>query len=159
MDNLLTILNALILGATGLVALVSIRATKRKTNAEAAQGEATAADQLTATALKLLEPLQESIAKLEAKVEAQAAELAQTKLDLAEALRQLAEMQKVEEYLRGRLHEKDKEIASLKKSHELDLKHKRQEIDGLRGRVLHLEEVCKRAGINGDDWNDDEEVT
>jgi chromosome segregation ATPase len=86
------------------------------------------------------------------------AELAATKLGLAEALRQLAEMQKVEEYLRGRLHEKDKEIAQLKKEQEVDLKRKRLEIDRLRSRVQHLEEVCRRAGINGEPGCEDEEV-
>lgn len=81
-------------------------------------------------------------------------ELAQVKLDLAEAKQQLAqalldmaEMQKVEEYLRASLHEKDQELRLVRRT----ATERQKEIEGLRGRVRHLEEVCRRAGINGDE--------
>jgi chromosome segregation ATPase len=60
-------------------------------------------------------------------------EVAALRNQYGEAVKELGEMRKLEEYLRSESKKKD-EI-----------------IEDLRGRVRHLEDVCRRAGINGDD--------
>ncbi len=67
-------------------------------------------------------------------------EVATLRTELAEARQEIREMRveltnqgKVEEYLRGVIHARDKEIETL------------------RFRVKHLEDVCRRAGINGEE--------
>jgi len=133
MEALTIFVNSAILAVSAGIGLLTWRASKRKTEAEAKTGEASAADTLTDVALKLMEPMQERITLLEAQVKVTSQELKVAKRELARALQELAEIQKVEEYLRGLIHEKDTEIATL------------------RARVRHLEEVCRRAGINGHD--------
>ncbi len=54
------------------------------------------------------------------------------RVQYTEAIAQMQEMTKVEEFLRASMHDKDKIIEDLRK------------------RVKHLEDVCRRAGINGD---------
>lgn len=68
------------------------------------------------------------------------AELVITQDKLNEALAELKELKKVETYLEGRLHEKDKELVEL-----------RAQRDVLVARVQHLEDICKRAGLNGEE--------
>ena len=147
MNEWVLAINGLFMAGTGALAWATIRTVRRKQTAEAKAGEAQAADLLTDTALKLVEPLKERIVLLESRVSVQAAELEQAKEKLAKAIAQLEEMQKVEEYLRGRLHEKDKELREVKAA----ATEKEQEIARLKARGAHLEEVCKRAGINGEE--------
>lgn len=74
----------------------------------------------------------EEVAELRVTVEYQAAEL----IRLREALTERA---KLEEYLRGEIHARDAIID-----------RRDEEIAGLRARVRHLEDLCRRAGLNGD---------
>lgn len=66
-------------------------------------------------------------------------ELRITQDKLADAVTELRELKKVETYLEGRLHEKDKELVEL-----------RAQRDVLVARVQHLEDMCQRAGLNGE---------
>ena len=68
------------------------------------------------------------------------AELLITQDKLNEAVVELKELKKVETYLEGRLHEKDKELVEL-----------RAQRDVLVARVQHLEDICHRAGLNGEE--------
>ena len=109
-------------------------------------------EEVDATVLGQFLGLTDRVATLEGTLAAVQLELAQTREELRLALIDLAEMQKVEEYLRARLHEKDKELLEMRAEAAL----KQAEIEKLRGRVKHLEDVCKRAGINGDEEADNE---
>ncbi|MHC4302626.1 MAG: hypothetical protein ACYS7Y_35650 [Planctomycetota bacterium] len=60
-------------------------------------------------------------------------EVASLRSQYGEAVKEMGEMRKLEEYLRAEGAKKD------------------ELIEDLRSRVRHLEDVCRRAGINGDD--------
>lgn len=140
MDNLATILNTIILFSTGAVAWFTIRATKRKTYAEGTLAEASAADTLTEAALKLLAPLTERITALEEEIQ--------------RLTKEITDMKKLEEFLQAEVHSRDKEIRKLtseKFANAGRIKELKAEIDMAEERICHLEDVCKRAGINGDD--------
>ncbi|UCD24743.1 MAG: hypothetical protein JSW51_02160 [Gemmatimonadota bacterium] len=133
LENLIRVAEAFaILAAIG-ISVYTLGASKRKTAAEAADSESSAAERVTGAAVKLLQPMQNRIAHLESEVR---------ELRL-----------KVEQYIRdevayqAELHEKDTRIEALRQK----LLDAREERDALRSRVEHLEDVCKRAGINGDD--------
>lgn len=129
---------ASLLLATGAI-ITAIRTKRSKT--------VTKNETVDADVLSQFLGLTDRVADLEGLVAHLQMDLAQAKLDLAQALRELAELQKVEEYLRARLHEKDKELLEVRAAAD----EKQATIDRLRERVLHLEDVCRRAGINGDE--------
>lgn len=121
-----TAFNAAVLLATASVAWFTIRATRKKLVAEATLQDMRAAEGVTDAALKLIEPLTTRIEALEAEIKR-----------LTEKIEKMSDF---EEYLQGEIHARDKEIKRL-----TDQRAK------LVARVTHLEMVCKRAGINGDD--------
>lgn len=123
-------INMLIVASTAGVAFFTVKATKRKTVAEAALGELSAAEAVTDAALKLISPLTERIEALE--------------LEIARLTEKIGQMQKLEEYLQAEIYSRDKKIRSLENKRAALVK-----------RVTHLEEVCKRAGINGQDDEDE----
>lgn len=133
MESLATLAQAFMLLATASVAVFTVRATRRKTTAEAKKEEVTAADLVTAAALKLLEPLQHRIESLEAEVKRLREEIGQYRRD--------------EAAYQAELHQKDVHIEELR----MKLFEARDERDELKERVAHLEDVCKRAGINGEE--------
>lgn len=96
-------------------------------------------EEVNENVLEKFERLVERVTRLETQLE-----LAQAQLSVA--LDELEDLKKRETYLEGRLHEKDKEVLDLRRK----LADKEGQITRLRKRILHLEEVCKRAGINGD---------
>jgi len=146
------------LGAAVTALVVAVRGQRTINSTISQSREHRVEEVVDADVLAQFLALKDSVSKLEKDLTATKADLAVTKVDLAEALRQLAEMKKVEEYLRARLHEKDKELLGIKQDHLADLASKRDEIDRLRQRVKHLEDVCKRAGINGDPIEEDEQT-
>lgn len=139
MSEIITFVNAavILIGAIGGVVLWGTN--KRKGQAEAGESEASAAEVITEAAKKLIEPLSEKIDELE-----------RTNARLEEEVRELRT--RVEQFARdevtyqAELHAKNVEIGVL----QAELSEAREERDELRGRVTHLEDVCKRAGINGD---------
>lgn len=144
MDNLITVINTAILVSTAAVAWFTIRATKRKTLAEGTLAETSAAEAVTEAALKLLNPLTTRITALEAEIKRLTDEI--------------KEMRKLEEYLQAEVYSRDKEIKKLtaeKAANAERIKHLKIEIVSAEGRIAHLEDVCKRAGINGDDLEEE----
>jgi uncharacterized coiled-coil DUF342 family protein len=67
--------------------------------------------------------------------------LAETRIELKQALIAIDEMKKIEEFLEAKVHEREKAILGLRK-----------ELAAAQLRIKHLEEVCKRAGINGEEF-------
>ena len=128
-----TILNTLILLSTAFLAWYTVRATKKKLIAEAEHQDMDAAETVTDAALKLLKPLNARIEALETEIKKLTAKI--------------EEMQKLEEYLQGEIHARDTQIKTLVRERAKNL----SKIDLLKSRVEHLEMVCKRAGINGEE--------
>lgn len=81
------------------VSLYTLRASRRKTAAEAEASEASAADRVTGAALTLLEPMRARIEQLEQKVQ---------RLEIA-----LAQARKDETFYQAELHGKELEIQTL----------------------------------------------
>lgn len=67
-------------------------------------------------------------------------EVASARAEIVELRNELGRRTELEEYLRGEIHARDKQIADLQ-----------GELDRNRDRITHLEEVVARAGINGDE--------
>lgn len=130
--NVVHLIEAFAVLAAISVSIYTLGVSKRKTAAEATNAESTAAEKVTDAALLLLEPMKIRIESLENEVR---------ELRL-----------KVEQYIRdevayqAELHAKDNRIEELR----IKLFEARDERDALGLRVEHLEDVCKRAGINGD---------
>jgi len=72
-------------------------------------------------------------------------DLGEARIELKQALLAIDEMKKIEEFLEAKVHEREKSIGAL-----------RIELAAAKLRIKHLEEVCKRAGINGKDIGDGE---
>lgn len=74
-------------------------------------------------------------------------DLKAAKLTIDQLREEIGQMRKVEEFLEAKVHEREKQIASLKAA-----------LQSARNRIEHLEMVCRRAGINGDivDADDDD---
>lgn len=89
--------------------------------------------------------LTDRMADLEGQLAALRLELKLTKDQLDATVLELKEMQKLEEYLRSKLHEKDKEVLGL----QADLASRQAAIERLKGRVQYLEEKCR--DMLGDD--------
>lgn len=140
---------SLTIAATALIALfVTKRSSTRTTTATASHAVEEVVDD---SVLGRFQELLDRITKLEV-------DLAAAKKDLAEALREIKELRRLEEYLQAKLHEKDAEVRKLEKSRAQNLaeiRRLKQALEEARGRIKHLEEVCHRAGLNGDE---DEEV-
>lgn len=102
-----------------LVAVVTVRATRKKLLAEAANTDATAASSITDAALALVGPLGERIGNLEAEVK--------------------------------RLTEMIEEMSEREAALEEDVKEREIRLKAAYKRIAHLEDVCKRAGINGEE--------
>lgn len=75
----------------------------------------------------------ERISQLEIKLEA-------ATINLDQARAEIRELQKLEVYLEGVLREREQAIDILK-----------AQLAAARDRIKHLEDVCKRAGLNGDE--------
>ena len=127
-DDMITLLSA-------VTALVAVFAWKRTYNKERSLSETVDA------------PVLDQFLKLTEKV-------TEIKLDLASARDEIAELrEQISQYIRdeaayqAELHAKDVEIEELR----AQLYAARDERDSLGERVAHLEDVCRRAGINGDE--------
>lgn len=140
LGNAIAVANALaiLVGAIGTVLFWRVR--KRNEEGAAKQKEASAADVIADAAKKLLEPLTEKVEKLEAtnkRLEKEVAEL----------------RAKVEQYIKdevayqAELHSKDTEIRVLK----VELAEAKGERNQLGQRVVHLEDVVKRAELDGEE--------
>lgn len=114
---------ALILAGAALITIFVTKKTRSISSTETVDGGV----------LEKFLTLTEKVGDLERQVGTLRAELADTQEILGQTLAELTDVKRIEEYLRGVIHEKDKELAAL------------------RQRVLHLEQVCRRAGINGND--------
>lgn len=88
----------------------------------------------------------EKIGQLEVKV-------AQQAISLDRAHTEIREMRKLEEFLQAKIHERERAIVELKARHDKEVRSLRTQLDAARKRITHLEHVCRRAGINGDDLN------
>lgn len=113
-------------------------------------------EEVNADVLSRFQELFERITKLER-------ELGETRVELKAALVQIAEMNKLEEFLEARLHEKDAEIRALKKSRTADVAMRDKEINELRSkleearmRISKLEKFCRDNNFNIDDLNPSE---
>lgn len=65
--------------------------------------------------------------------------LSNAEASLETAICEIKEMRKLEEFLQAKVHDRDKQIQAL--TNQLAL---------ARARIQHLEDVCRRAGINGE---------
>ncbi len=108
------------------------RAVAAKHEAEADDAKASAISRLQDAALKLVDPLANRIAELEQKVEELRADIHRYRED--------------ERLYQTMLEAKDRRIAELSK----EVGAANAERVELRARVQHLEDVCRRAGINGE---------
>lgn len=93
------------------VGWLTVKATRKKMEAEALQSDATAAGAVSEAAIALIAPLSQRIEDLEREVRS----------------------------LRAALEEKNNVETELT-----------EQLTLARARILHLEDVCKRAGINGE---------
>ncbi len=89
-------------------------------------------EEVDASVLAQFLGLTDRVADLEGALAALTLELAETRKELQEAVDAMAEMQKVEEYLRASLHDRDKQLEECMES-------KAAEADALRTRVRQLE--------------------
>lgn len=120
-DDALTLLLA-------IGAVVGVFVTRRSRSEETIKSEV-----VDAGVLEQFRQLFEKIGALEVQVAAQ-------KISLDMAHTEIREMRKLEEYLQATIHQRESQIIELK-----------EELVCARARIDHLELVCKRAGINGDD--------
>lgn len=141
---------ALMLAITGLVALFVTRRTSAKTQTTTK----TKTETVDADVLGKFTELFNRITKLES-------ELAETRIELGQALKEIGEMRKLEEFLQARLHEKDAEIRAMKKAHIADLDHKEEEIrhlslalDAAKKRIEKLEDACRTLGFDLEQFNE-----
>lgn len=100
----------------------------------------TTEERIDADVLSKFETLWLKISELEKVV-------AEQGFELKSAMNEIREMKKVEEYLQGKIHEREKQIKTLN-----------AQLDSARRRIRHLELVCKRAGINGEDLDNPSDV-
>lgn len=132
---------ALVTALAAVVSALKVRRTVRKSQSHSTQ------DIVDSDVLAQFLALTNRMTSLEHELAATRAELKATQAQLQSAVDRLEEMQKLEEYLRSSLHEKDKELTILK----VTCAERQEEIERLRTRVRHLEDVLHKAGLNGDD--------
>ncbi len=138
MNEYLPLLNTVVLTLLGGGGVWLWRAEKRSKGATAELTENEAAEKIKELSLGLLEPLERKIDDLRAENERLTCEV--------EGLRKKLEQYiKDEAVYQAELHAKDQRIKEL----ESKLLAARSERVDLKSRVEHLEDVCKRAGING----------
>ena len=139
MTETIALINAVVAALLAGGGVYLWRAQKREKLAGAKQSEATAIDHIAEAARNLVAPLNARIDQLEATNSRLEREVAELRL-------------KVEQYIRdevayqAELHSKNVEIRVLR----AELDEARSERDELKGRVVHLEEVVRRHGLNGD---------
>lgn len=134
------LIDALLLASTAGVAWFTIRATRRKTVAEAHLADSSAAEAVSQAALKLVEPLNKRIEVLEKEIK--------------RLTNEISEMRKLEEYLQAEIHARDTQIKTLtavRTSNATKIAQLTGALERARVRIRHLEELCKRAGLNGDE--------
>jgi len=86
----------------------------------------------------------EKITTLEAEVAAQ-------RVSLEQARAEIKEMRKLEEFLQAKVHEREQQLKEVKEQHDREVKNLRSQLKAARRRISHLEAVCRRAGINGEE--------
>lgn len=136
---------SLVVATTALVALFVTKRSRSDTHTDTKAHEVS--EVVDDSVLGQFKELFDRISNLET-------ELATTKVDLARALAEIEKMRKLEEYLQAKLHEKDQEVRKLeagRAKRDADIKRLRSELEAARKRIKHLEEVCHRAGLNGED--------
>lgn len=144
-QELLPILNTLLLILGSGVGVYFWKAERKLRFAQAESQEAeavltniSAADMIKTMAIGLLEPLNTQIEEQKDQIDRLTTEVNQLRNKLQQYI-------KDEVAYQAELHQKNKEIASLEQRLE-EIGQKREQLES---RILHLEEVCRRAGING----------
>lgn len=119
--------------AAALTALAGIFVV-RKTNVKSTTRSRELTESVDAGVLAQFKDLFERITLLESDLKA-------ARITIDELKAEVIDMRKIEEFLQAKVHERDKEIGGL-----------RAELTLARERIAHLEAVCRRAGINGDEF-------
>ena len=81
-------------------------------------------------------------------------DLDEARKELDQAIAEIHQLRQLETYLEAKVHEREKEVRLLREERvELLAEHVRLRVElaEAKERIAHLEAVCKRAGINGDD--------
>lgn len=110
-----------------VTALVAIFVTKKTSSATFAREET-----VDAGVLAQFKELFERLVRVEAELEA-------ATLTITQLAAEIKAMHKLEEFLQAKIHEREGQIKSL-----------RTALSKAQKRIEHLEQVCRRAGINGD---------
>lgn len=117
---------SLLLAVAALLGVVWVKRTKSETSAESASTSASVTATIDSDVLGRFLVLTEEVTSLRVQLQAATERIGKLEHDIQERT-------KLEEYLRGEIHARDEQIRELK------------------GRVRHLEDVCRRAGINGEE--------
>lgn len=117
---------ALLVAVTALVAIFVTKKTSLQTLARE--------EKVDAGVLAQFKELFERLVRVEAELEA-------ATLTVDRLAKEIKEMHKLEEFLQAKIHEREGQIKAL-----------RTELVKARKRIEHLEQVCRRAGINGDSF-------
>lgn len=120
---------ALVIATTALIALF----VTKKSKSLAVTSAVTRGEMVDAGVLAQFRELFDRLVQVEADLKA-------AKLTIDQLRQEIGQMRKVEEFLEAKVHEREKQIDSLK-----------NELAKARKRIDHLEDVCRRAGINGED--------
>lgn len=118
---------ALLIALGTLVGLFVTKKTRATTRAHT--------ENVDAGVLAQFKELFERLVKVEADLKA-------ARLTIEQLRTEIQGMRKVEEFLEAKIHERESVIRGLT-----------DELASARRRIDHLEEVCRRAGINGDDFS------
>ena len=118
---------ALIIAVTALVAIFITKKTSASTFARE--------EKVDAGVLAQFKELFERLVRVEAELEA-------ATLTVQRLAEEIKAMHKLEEFLQAKIHEREGQITGL-----------RRELARAKKRIEHLEQVCRRAGINGGEFD------
>jgi len=138
MTDYIPLINALVIALLGGGGAWLWRSERRLKTSQAELTEVDAVEKIQQLSLSLLQPLEVKILALEEQNQQLACEVKELRERLEQYIKDEAAYQ-------AELHEKQIEIRVLR----VELDEARYERDELAARVKHLEEVCRRAGING----------
>lgn len=144
---------SLLVAIAAILTAVGIKRSVTKSKSESKAETHAVSEVVDDSVLAQFKELYEKITALELSLDRTNKTLAETQDQLKEALRELGELRKLEEYLQARLHEKDTEILKLrdeKSNNEREIKGLTLALSRAEARIDHLELVCRNAGINGD---------
>ncbi len=138
MDNWLTFINTLVIMAGSIGGIMLWRSEKRLKHSKADKTDAEAATLIKDASVDLLKPLTDMIAGLKGRIEALESQVKALKASIEKSTREEKRLNKI-------IENKNVELSALRAT----LESSRNEREALRTRVSHLEDVCRRAGING----------